>query len=221
MKKILTFSLLLALCVSFSLVFQGESSRVIYDGSSRNFIFDVDGTASPTDLFANFKSVMPGDVKTQKITVKNDASNKIKVRLYLRSLGAVEGSEEFLSQLTLQVKQSEDNTMAYMFDAAADRPAQLSDWVCLGTLYSGGEVNLDVTLLVPTELDNRYSSQTGLLTWEFRAEELPLEPGDPQPPPTSDMPLSWGWIVAIGLCAVGVVLLLIWRRRARDDEDEE
>jgi hypothetical protein len=220
MRKIFALISVLLLILSLSLPLQ--ASTVIYGGSSRNFIFDAEGSEAPTDLFENFKSVMPGDTLTQKITVKNDASNKVKVRLYLRSKGAVEGSEEFLSQLTLQVKKDAEGGLAYLFDAAADQPAQLTDWVCLGTLYAGGEVGLDVILHMPVTVDNEFSSQTGLLTWEFKAEELPLEPGDPQPPPTSDEHLPWGWITAGVLCAAGAVLFVLLRRRGRsEDEDED
>ena len=70
---------------------------------------------------------MPGDSLTQPITVKNDASKKVKVKIYMRSLGAHEDSEEFLSQLGLRVEKSAANEMAYMFDAAANETTQQSD----------------------------------------------------------------------------------------------
>ena len=45
------------------------------------------------------KGVMPGDKLTQTVNVKNDASKDVEVKIYMRALGAHEGSEEFLSQL--------------------------------------------------------------------------------------------------------------------------
>ena len=61
---------------------------------------------------------LPGDSITQKVYIKNDVSNNVKIRLYIRSLGAKEGSEDFLSKLNLRVSQNGDSNL---FDAPADR----------------------------------------------------------------------------------------------------
>ena len=109
--------------------------------------------------------------------------------------------------------------MAYMFDAAADQPGGLYEWVCLGTLYSGGKVNLDVTLTVPVELDNAFQDHTGQLTWQFMIEEFPVEPDDPIPP-TGDqfnMPLYLGAVGVSGLAIL--VLLIFWFKKKDKDKD--
>lgn len=186
MKKIITILITLAVLLSSTVTVFAADGKVTYSGNAGNFVFEPGSEHSLTDLFPNFKGVMPGDTLTQKITVKNDADNKVKVKIYIRSLGAHEDSVEFLSQLGLKVSKSEENKMAYMFDAAANETAQLTDWVCLGTLYSGGEVNLDVTLNVPTSLDNEFQNKIGYLDWEFMIEEFPIEEGDPKPPQTGD-----------------------------------
>ena len=214
MKKFvaLAAALLLMLC---SVCTAFAAGNVTYDGKAQKFIFAPGSKYSPTDLFPDFKDVMPGDSLTQQITLKNNASNQVKVNIYLRSLGAHEDSVEFLSQLRLRVKMSRDNDMSYMFDAAADESAQLSEWVCLGTLYSGGVVNLDVILDVPVELDNQYQNQIGYLNWEFKIEELPIEPTDPEAPETSDRTMPGLWAV----CAAGsaIALLVIFRRRKQEE----
>lgn len=183
MKKL--FVLLIALIVSISSVIPtyAADSKVTYSDNAGEFIFEPGSKHSPTDLFPDFKGVMPGDVLTQKITVKNDADHGVKVNIYLRALGAQEGSEEFLSQLKLRVEKSEDNEVPYMFDAAANETAQLTEWVLLGSLYSGGEVNLDVILEVPVELDNKYQNAIGYLDWEFRVDEFPIGGGGGSNPP--------------------------------------
>lgn len=214
MKKLFPILLaLIVLCLSATPAFAADG-KVTYNGEAQQFIFEPGSEHSPTDLFPNFKSVMPGDSLTQKITVKNDADKKIKVKIYLRALGAHEESDDFLSKLHLTVAKSDDNEMAYMFDAAANETAQLTDRVCLGTLYSGGTVNLDVSLGVPTDLDNEYQDKIGFLDWEFMIEEFPADEGDPKPPQTGDDSQLGLWIVALVICLSMFIILLVWRKKS-------
>ena len=155
---------------------------------------------------------MPGDSRTQRITVANDADDSVKVKIYMRALGAHKDSEDFLSRLHLQVQKSADNEMGYMFDAAADETDGLTEWVCLGMLYSGGKVDLDVTLTVPVSLEDTYSEQIGYLDWEFMVEEFPVEEGDPQAPSTGDTAAAVLSVIAT-LSVVAIILLVYFRRK--------
>ncbi len=218
MKNLFVYLCVLALLLCCAVPAMAEDGNVTYSGDAGKFIFTPGSDYSPTDLFPNFKDVMPGDRITQPITVKNDASNKVKVKVYIRCLGAHEDSVEFLSKLRLRVEKSEENAMAYMFDAAANETAQLTDWVCLGTLYSGGEVNLNVILDVPVELDNRFQQSIGYLDWEFMIEEYEIEPTDPEPPKTGDdtnLFLLAG-LMLLSLCAVALLLFLGKRRKKEE-----
>ena len=219
MKKLITLLIAFALLLSSTVTAFAADGKVTYSGNAGNFVFEPGSEHSLTDLFPNFKGVMPGDTLTQKITVKNDADNKVKVKIYIRSLGAHEDSVEFLSQLGLKVAKSEENEMAYMFDAAANETAQLTDWVCLGTLYSGGEVNLDVTLNVPTSLDNEYQSKIGYLDWEFMIEEFPIEEGDPKPPQTGDNSNMGLWFTIMICSLIMMIILLVWRKKDKENEE--
>ena len=219
MKKIITILITLAVLLSSTVTVFAADGKVTYSGNAGNFVFEPGSEHSLTDLFPNFKGVMPGDTLTQKITVKNDADNKVKVKIYIRSLGAHEDSVEFLSQLGLKVSKSEENKMAYMFDAAANETAQLTDLVCLGTLYSGGEVNLDVTLNVPTSLDNEFQNKIGYLDWEFMIEEFPIEEGDPKPPQTGDNSNMGLWFTIMICSLIMMIILLVWRKKDKEDEE--
>ena len=219
MKKIITILITLAVLLSSTVTVFAADGKVTYSGNAGNFVFEPGSEHSLTDLFPNFKGVMPGDTLTQKITVKNDADNKVKVKIYIRSLGAHEDSVEFLSQPGLKVSKSEENKMAYMFDAAANETAQLTDWVCLGTLYSGGEVNLDVTLNVPTSLDNEFQNKIGYLDWEFMIEEFPIEEGDPKPPQTGDNSNMGLWFTIMICSLIMMIILLVWRKKDKEDEE--
>ena len=212
MKKVLVLLLICALALTLALPAYAEDGNVIYDGNSQEFIFEPGTEHSPTDLFPDFKDVMPGDRLQQTITVKNDASNKVKVEIFVRSLGAQEGSEAFLSQLKLQVALSQENEMGYMFDAYAHEPAQMEDWVCLGMLYSGGEVSLNLLLDVPVEMGNEFQNMAGFIDWEFKIEELPVEKDDPKAPQTGDN-THFGLWTTLALCSAAIFFILLFRRR--------
>ena len=219
MKKIIALLFAFVLLLSSTVTVFAADGKVTYSGNAGSFVFEPGSDHSLTDLFPNFKSVMPGDTLTQKITVKNNADNKVKVKIYIRSLGAHEDSVEFLSQLGLKVAKSEDNEMAYMFDAAANETAQLTDWVYLGMLYSGGEVNLDVTLNVPVELPNEYQNKIGYLDWEFMIEEFPVEPDDPKPPQTGDNSNMGLWFTIMICSLIMMIILLVWRKKDKEKEE--
>lgn len=230
-KKILALIMVLVLCVGLAPA--ALASTVNYAGQAEKFIFAPGSKYSPTDLFEDFKNVMPGDTITQQIVVRNDATKDVNVKLYLRSLGGHEASVDFLKQLKLTVTQDGSSVL---FDAPADRTATLDDWVYLGTFYSGAEVTLDVTLAVPIEMGNEFQDVVGYLDWQFKVEEFPTEPDDPQPtdpvtpsnPPTPTNPSNpsnpsspktgddfnvWLYIGigAVALC--GIVIILAKRRK--------
>ena len=219
MKKIIALLFTVILLLSSTVTVFAADGKVTYSGNAGNFVFEPGSEHSLTDLFPNFKGVMPGDTLTQKITVKNDADNKVKVKIYMRSLGAHEDSVEFLSQLGLKVAKSEENEMAYMFDATANETAQLERWVCLGTLYSGGEVNLDVTLNIPVELPNEFQNKIGYLDWEFMIEEFPIEEGDPKPPQTGDNSNIGLWFTIMICSLIMMIILLVWRKKDKENEE--
>lgn len=208
-KRFLAILMVLALCLSIAPAAFADAS-VSYKGSAEKFVFAPGSEYSPTDMFENFKGVMPGDTLTQQIEVRNDVKNDVKIKLYMRSLGANEGSEEFLKQMTLGVKAADGSEL---FAAPADETAQLTDWVCLGTFYSGAKTTLDVTLNVPVEMGNDFAEQVGSLDWEFAVEELPVEPTDPVGPKTGDDTPVALYAAICAVCAGAVVFLIATRKK--------
>ena len=214
MKKLTTLLLTLVLLLNLAVPASAKSS-VIYDAASNKFIFTPGTQNHPENLFDEFQNVMPGDTLTEEIQIRNNKANGVKIKVYLRSLGAQSESDEFLSQLHMTVKQ---RGKSILFDAPADQTAQLDDWVYLGTIYSGGKITLDVTLEVPITLGNEFQHYrtVGYLDWEFKVDEYPIEDSDPKTGDESNIYIYTG-IMVISLSAL-LILLIAKKRRKKDEE---
>ncbi len=222
MKKVIVMILVMFLFLP-SLTGTAAGGNVIYSGNAGEFIFLPGSEYSPTDLFPNFKEVMPGDRLTQKITVKNLADNSVDTEILLRCLGADEDSKEFLSQLKMYVRQG-DNAL---FGDTTEKAFALDKPVSLGMFHSLESADIEVILEIPTELDNRYASQIGKVKWEFSVREFRHDQksndtgqsdtskdssGQKEPVPTGDnTPLVIYLLIWTGMLSLTAVL---WRKNS-------
>lgn len=210
MKRLITFILTLIFAIAVVLSVSAADGNVIYSGDSGKFIFEPGSEYSPTDLFPNFKDVMPGDSISQNITVRNNASKSVKISM--RALGAHENSKEFLSQLKLYVEKVTDTPL---FEASADQTAQLTEWKTVGVLSAGGEAELQVVLEVPTSLNNEQQSQIDYLDWEFMVEEI----DDGKTQTGDNAKIVWG-VIGLVASAVLIIFIVIWRCKRKEKEND-
>ena len=216
LKTISALALVLVLLLGMSATAFAES-KVTYEGGAEKFVFLPGSEYTETDLFENFKGVMPGDVITQEITVQNDYTKAEKVNIYLRAVVHDEqgnplseevartedlvSMQDFLSQLTMTVKQGDK----VLFSASPDELDGLKENVLLGTFPGRSKTILTVELSVPFELGNEYANRVGEVDWIFTAEEVTktVQTGD-----DSDL-ILWAALMTLSLVtAAGVILSL-------------
>lgn len=202
MKKIITLclSLLLALSLCGGAL---AAASVSFVGGAEKFVFLPGSEESDSDLFENFKGVVPGDVITQTITVKNNSTKK--VRIYLKAEPVSDIHRDFLSQLSMTV----DCKNKEIFDAAASETAQLTNKTLLGTFKKNGSTELTVTLTVPETLGNEYMGEIGIVPWTFMVEEIPED----DTPHTGDWFQSEVWLAIICMLIVAATALYVMKRR--------
>ena len=216
LKTISALALALVLLLSMGATAFAES-KVTYEGGAEKFVFLPGSEYSETDLFENFKGVMPGDVITQEITVQNNYTKAEKVKIYLRAVVHDEqgnplseevartedlvSMQDFLSQLSMTVKQGDK----VLFSASPDELDGLKENVLLGTFPGRSKTILTVELSVPFELGNEYANRVGEVDWIFTAEEVTktVQTGD-----DSDL-ILWAALMTLSLVtAAGVILSL-------------
>lgn len=169
----------------------GETASVRYEGGAEQFVFLPGSSASASDLFLNFKKVMPGDRLSQRIGISNQ--QELPIRLFLRAdphdetvnplspavaeTESVESMEDFLRQLQLTVWQGD----TALFQASPDQTAGLTENVFLGEFSGGEATELTLDLTVPMELGNEYADRIGEADWVFLAEEVRPDDADAVP----------------------------------------
>lgn len=196
------FSLLLAL-----MMVMGFATTAFAAGASVTFkngklvVFQPGSDYTQTDLFGNFKNIMPGDTLTEEITVENQSGDSDYIKVYLRAVPHDETgnpiSEKVLAELRSDERRGEKTELAYMYDflaqlqltvkngaeviyqASPDETDGLTNNVYLGSLRKGQSLKLDVELKVPIEMGNDYANRIGEVDWVFAAEAF----NDVTPPP--------------------------------------
>lgn len=193
LKTISCLTLVLVLLMSLTIPAFAVSS-ITFQGFSDGFVFEPGSEYTRTDLFGNFKDVMPGDVLTEEITFTNAAKDCDFVQLYIRAVPHEDAADssgdsssadsknplsdsvaatenfasmtEFLSQLSMKVYHGSE----LIYDATADELDGLKDNKFLGVYRSGETTTLTVELTVPVTLDNRFANRVGEVDWVFHVE---------------------------------------------------
>ncbi len=211
----LILAVLTALCLSTS-AFAADVT-VEYSGHNM-FGFGTGSEFSDTDLFVNFKGVMPGDSLSETVEIKNTAKCCDYIKLYIRA--EVHGEEnvpvssenavtmnDFLGKLTMRVKNGND----VIYESSPDESAQFTENVYLGTYREGYGNTITVELEVPIELGNEYANRIGEVDWILVAEEYDdAEPDKPIPDhPIINAPQTGEDFLYVGLFVLAVSMMIV------------
>ena len=181
-KAITSLVLMLLAVLSMSVTAFAESPSITFKGHTEGFDFQPGSDYTETDLFGNFKNVMPGDTVEETITFTNSAADCDFVNLYMRAEAHDETENplsskvaekenlatmtEFLSKLSMKVW----NGTELIYEASPDQLGGLQSNTLLGTFRNGETGTLKVQLSVPIDLDNKYANRVGEVDWIFHVE---------------------------------------------------
>ena len=221
-KRISTLLLALTFVLHLSVTAFAATSYVEYSGHNI-FGFGPGSEYTETDLFDNFKDVMPGDVRTETITVSNTARCCDFIKVYMRAVAhneqtnplspkveeteSVASMSDFLSQLSMRVWDGDK----LIYEASPDELDGLRSNVYLGTLRRNQSLELRVELVIPTDLGNEYANRVGEVDWVFVIEEF--DDSNPDVPKTGDESHVLLYATLMGISLMGLVLLLCFRRK--------
>ena len=182
--------------IGFSVPVLGATSNVIFENKAEKFVFLPGSEYTDTDLFDNFKNMMPGDSRTQTVVVKNDYKGFDSINVYMRAVlhgdenplsesvaasETVDSMHDFLKQFSMIVRLNG----RVIYSASPDELDGLASNVFLGNIAYGETVKLDVELSLPETVGNEYANRVGEVDWVFTVEEVEKETPD-----TPDIPVN-------------------------------
>ena len=214
-KSFASLGMAISMLLGMSTLSLAADSSVSYEGGAEKYVFLPGSDYTDSDLFDNFKGVMPGDVLEQKIIVTNKTDDCDYVKIYMRAVAHDEvknplsetvadatdivSMQDFLSQLSMKIW----NGSELIYEATPDELDGLAENVLLGSFELGESTELTVELTVPIELGNEYANRVGEVDWVFVAEEL-----NHPTPETGDHSNVMIYIVMMAIALTAVVVIL-------------
>ena len=151
-----------------ALAAQGDPS-VIYDGAERDFRLE---NAEGTDLFPEFKQMMPGDKVTQEITVAVENTDG-PVTVYMTPGPAAMEQPEIFKSVRLTVYADGDVVSNATLDQLTQIPggSKGDKGIELYTFEEPGEKTLEAVLTVEPEAGNELMDAQATVNWKFTVQD--------------------------------------------------
>ena len=179
-KKIISLMLVMAMMAGVAFAAEyGHESTIILKGKDDAEFITADTALTETDLFDNFKKVMPGDKLQEKVTVKNEVRNYDYITLHfeldlhdeenqpkVETEYTIEEIHDFLKQLTMRIYDKNDGDKL-VFESSLEKQGELVEDYYLGTLGYGQQFDFIVELEVPATMGNEFENRIGEVDWVF------------------------------------------------------
>lgn len=194
----LLFSAIILLNLSVtSITAFASDSEITFKSAKIGFDFQSGSEYTKSDLFRNFKDIMPGDQLQESMQLKNVATDCDYIKVYVRvdvhseksnPLSYDEAYENIDGKDQANIDGERDETVDSMLDflsqltmriyngdtliyeASPDESGALKENKLLGTLHTGESLMLKAELDVPITLGNEYSNRVGEVDLVFLAE---------------------------------------------------
>lgn len=165
---------------------ENTMTSVVFTGGDEGFSF----MPETTDLFANFKNLLPGETRSQTIEVKNNCTLYAGAEIFLR---AEEIEQSFATPETLVfvnkllreyatvIVSNEAGEIIYNGPvwgephSVSKNPASMRYDISLGKLAKGDSEKLNIQLQIDPEMDNMYQGLLGLVKWVWSAQGIKQE----------------------------------------------
>lgn len=175
---------------------------VVYAGEEKGFQF----SSPDTDLFSNFKNLLPGCARTQKIRIENTSSEK--AELFLQATAADQGKmseaekELVMKMLSEYVEITVEQKGQLLYQGAVGGKMD----VTLGTLEAGETQELIVKLTADPRMEHEMQLLCGKVQWNFLAkgDDAPTVSGTV--PKTADQTPLKGLLVLLTISAAWLIL---------------
>ena len=220
MRKKWTVLVLMFLFLSLAGVEPVHASSVTYRNQAELFVF----VPNSTDLFENFKGLMPGDTRTQEIFLRNDSSQF--VDFFLKINPVKEEDEALLREMTLVIREEGEE----IFREPLNERGSFENYVKIKELFPESAFSWDLTLEVSKDMGNEFMGKEAEVEWIIMIEEieeedveplpLPEEPEEPEEEDIDDKELPKTGeqnenylLYGGGLLTLGILVLLLDKKR--------
>ena len=158
--------------ITYIPLLEEKDTSISFDGKGFNF------SQADTDLFVNFKNLLPGCSRTQVIKVTNDYSKEAEFTLRAESTEQNISDKEkallvkmLLSEYaTIEVKEGDQIIYSGPVDGnLAGKNNTMREAASLGVFAPNSSKDLTVTLELSPEMDNKCMDLIGKVTWIFEA----------------------------------------------------